>query len=307
MSSRAPRVRIVEVGPRDGLQNEPRPVPTEIKVAWIDALSTAGFAEIEVSSFVHPKLVPQLADASEVFAGIARRPGVVYSALVPNLQGLTRAREAGVGRISIFTAASETFNQRNINTSIDGSIERFRPVVAIAREEGIPVRAYISTAFVCPFEGEIAVDTVVRLSRRLIELGAEEVSIGDTVGAAVPRQVRALLDPLAGEVGIERIALHLHDTRGTALPNVLTALERGVTIFDASAGGLGGCPFAPGATGNLPTEDLVYFLHGEGIGTGIDPAAVRRASDLIEAARGERLPARVRRAGPARVSWDERA
>lgn len=306
MSRRPRAVRIVEVGPRDGLQNEPRPVSTDAKVAWVDALSLAGFAEIEVSSFVHPRLVPQLADAEDVLARITRRPGIVYSALVPNLQGLARAQEAHVDRISIFTAASETFNQRNINTSIDGSLERFRPVVDAARMAGLPVRAYVSTAFVCPFEGEITPAVVVDLTRRLLELGAEEVSIGDTIGAAVPRQVGALLDALSAEVGLERIALHLHDTRGTALPNVLTALERGVAIFDSSAGGLGGCPFAPGASGNLPTEDLVYFLHGEGLETGVDPTALRRASDLIEAALGAPLPARVRRAGPARVSWDER-
>ncbi|MCB9463326.1 MAG: hydroxymethylglutaryl-CoA lyase [Candidatus Eisenbacteria bacterium] len=300
------RVRIVEVGPRDGLQNEALPVPTETKVAYVDALSAAGFGEIEVTSFVHPKLVPQLADASAVLAGIERRPGVVYSALVPNPKGLERAVEAGVDRIAVFTAASETFNQKNINATIAESIDRFRPVMDGARAAGIPVRGYVSTAFVCPFEGEIPVGKAVDVIEQLLDLGVDEISIGDTIGAAVPLQVHRLLEALGPILPLPQTTMHFHDTRGTGLANVLASLEHGVAAFDAASGGLGGCPFAPGASGNLATEDLVYLLHGLGIQTGLDPAALRKASDVIELALGWRLPSRVRRAGPASVSWDER-
>lgn len=292
------RVKIVEVGPRDGFQNEPQAIPTEIKVRFVDALSTAGCGEIEVSSFVSPRRVPQLADAEEVFRRIRRAPGVVYSALVPNERGLDRALEAGVSRISVFTAASETFNRLNIRAGIADSIQRFRPVAERARAVGLPIRGYISTAFVCPFEGPIAPEKVVEVARRLVDLGIEEVSIGDTIGAAVPAQVDRLLDALEGVLPRERIALHLHDTRGTALSNVLLGLQRGIAIFDTSAGGLGGCPYAPGASGNLSTEDLLYFLAGLEVETGIDPEGIRRASDLVEKALDHSLPSRVRRAGP---------
>jgi len=256
MSALPSRVRVVELGPRDGLQNEPEPVPTETKIAFVDALSRAGLAEIEVTSFVSPQRVPQLSDAGEVLARIRRQAGTRYTALVPNERGLDSALAARVDGISLFTAASESFNQRNIRASIRDSIERFRPVAARAREARLPLRAYISTALVCPYEGPIAPEKVVPVVKELLDLGVEEISLGDTIGAAVPTQISALLDALGGILPIQQTALHLHDTRGTALANVLAGLQHGVTVFDTSAGGLGGCPFAPGATGNLPTEDL---------------------------------------------------
>ncbi len=291
------RVKVVEVGPRDGLENEAHPVSTERKAAFVDLLSAVGYEEIEVTSFVNPSKVPQLADAELVLGKIRRRPGVIYSALVPNKTGLDRALAAGVDRIAVFTAASETFNKRNIGASIEESFQRFEPVVAGAHAAGIGVRAYISTAFVCPFEGMIPPAKTREVAARLMDLGVEEISIGDTVGAAVPSQIDRLLDELEGVVPVERIALHLHDTRATALSNVLTGLLRGVRIFDSAAGGLGGCPFAPGATGNLATEDLLYFLDGLGIYTGLDRIRLRDACDLIEGVLGRRLPSRIRRAG----------
>jgi hydroxymethylglutaryl-CoA lyase len=291
-------VKIVEVGPRDGLQNEPDILSTESKARFVDALSEAGCGEIEVSSFVSQRRVPQLADAEEVFRRIRRKAGVTYSALVPNLRGLERATAARVDRIALFTAASETFNQLNIHAGIAESIERFRPVAVQARAAGLPIRGYISTAIVCPFEGPIAPEKVVEVARRLLDLGVEEISIGDTIGAAVPSQIDRLLDALAPALPPESTALHLHDTRGTALPNVLVALQHGIAIFDSSAGGLGGCPYAPGATGNLATEGLLYLLEGLGVETGIDADRLRRASDLVEEALDHALPSRVRRAGP---------
>jgi hydroxymethylglutaryl-CoA lyase len=292
-------VQVIEVGPRDGLQNESAPVATGDKIAFIDALSVAKPIEIEVTSFVSPRAVPQLADAEEVLRGIRRHAGVRYSALVPNLQGLERALRFGLDRIALFTAASESFNQRNIRASVRESIERFRPVADAARAAGIPLRGYISTAFVCPFEGAILPAKVIEVTRMLLDLGVEEVSFGDTIGAAVPTEIDRLLTALDGVLSVERIALHLHDTRGTALANVLAGLRRGVTIFDCSAGGLGGCPFAPGASGNLATEDLHYFLTRMGVDTGLEPKALQQASDLIEASLGHPLPSRVRRARAA--------
>lgn len=288
-----PRVDIVEVGPRDGLQNEKGVVPTAAKVAFVTGLAGAGFPEIEVTSFVSAKWVPQLADAGELLAALSPREGVVYSALVPNEKGMERAIACGVRRVAVFTAASETFNRKNINASIDESLERFVPVLALAAAAGVSVRGYVSTAFVCPYEGVVPPAAAARVIRRLLELGVDEVSIGDTIGAAVPTQVDALLDALAREAPPDRLALHLHDTRGTALANVLAALRRGITIFDSSAGGLGGCPYAPGATGNLATEDLVYFLNGMGIDTGVDLARVRAASNALHAAAGVTQPSRV--------------
>jgi hydroxymethylglutaryl-CoA lyase len=300
LSALPPRVRIVEVGPRDGFQNEPGLVPLASKVAFVDLLSETGITEIEVSSFVSPRQVPQLADAEQVFHAIKRHPGVVYSALVPNERGLDRALAVQAGRISVFTAASESFNQRNVGTSVAASIERFRPVATRARQAGLELRGYVSTAFHCPFEGPVASGSVVEVVRRLLDLGVAEVSLGDTIGAAVPSEVDRLLDALEGVIDPGRIALHLHDTRGTALPNALVGLQRGIAIFDTSAGGLGGCPFAPGATGNLATEDFVYLLDGLGVASGVNAAALRRASDLAEQALGHPLPSRVRRAGPPR-------
>lgn len=291
------RVRLVEVAPRDGLQNEHRSVPTETKIAFVDALSQAGPAEIEVTSLVSSRAVPQLADAEEVLREIRRRPGIVYSALVPNEKGLERALRSGVDRISVFTAASDTFNRHNIRADVRESIARFRPVAAGARAAGLTLRGYVSTAFACPFEGPVAPERVIDVAHRLLDLGVDEISFGDTIGAAVPTEIERLLDALAPLLPLEQIALHLHDTRGTALANALVGLLHGVRTFDTSAGGLGGCPFAPGATGNLATEDLGYMLERMGTATGLDLEALRMASDRIEQAVGHPLPSRVRRAG----------
>ena len=270
------RVRIVEVGPRDGLQNEARPVPTEVKIAFVDALSGAGFDEIEVSSFVSPRWIPQLADAEAVFAGIRRAPGVTYMALVPNLEGLERARAARVDKMAVFTAASETFSRRNTNASIAETLERFRPVIAGA---GVPVRGYISTAFHCPFEGAIAPAQVLPVARALLELGCAELSIGDTIGKATPEEVIRLLDLLLPAVlPSGNLAVHFHDTYGNAVANARAAHRIGITVFDASAGGIGGCPYAPGAPGNVATEALVTAFPGR---TGIDPERLRAASAIV--------------------------
>ncbi|MGH7561586.1 MAG: hydroxymethylglutaryl-CoA lyase [Gemmatimonadales bacterium] len=278
-ASRAPGperpIRLVEVGPRDGLQTESRIVPTEVKIAFVDALSAAGFEEIEVSSFVSPSWIPQLADAEAVFDGIDRRPGVVYSALVPNQAGLARAMTAGAGKVAVFTAASETFTRRNINASIAESIERFRPVLATSP---VPVRGYVSTAFHCPFEGPIAPRQVLPVVRALVGLGCAEVSIGDTIGRATVEEVRQLLEALLAVWPAERLALHLHDTFGRAADNARAAAELGITTFDASAGAIGGCPYAPGAPGNVSTQALIAEFAGR---TAVDPAAVDRAAALV--------------------------
>jgi hydroxymethylglutaryl-CoA lyase len=280
------RVTVVEVGPRDGLQNEKGVVSTADKIHFIDLLSVTGFSVIEASSFVSPKAVPQLADAGEVMAGIQRRHGVRYTALVPNRKGMERALAAGVDEVAVFTGASETFVQHNINTSIAGSIENFHPVVELAREAGKRVRGYISTAFGCPYEGYVAPEAVLRVAEELLDLGVDELSIGDTIGVATPNQVVEVTDLLLGRVPVERLAMHFHDTRGTALANVLAALQMGISIFDSSTGGLGGCPYAPGASGNLATEDLLYLLKGLGIETGVDLDAVVEASRFLAGVRG---------------------
>ncbi len=287
---------IVEVGPRDGLQNESADVPTAAKIAFVDALSAAGAPVIEVSAFVSPKWVPQMADADRVFAGIARRPGTRYMALVPNQRGLERALAAGVTDAAVFAAASETFSRRNINQSIDESLETYQEVAHDARAAGLPFRGYLSTAFGCPFEGDVPMSRVVALTRRLLDLGAFEVAVSDTIGIAHPGQVRRVLDVLVPAVGADRLALHFHDTRGTALANVLAALDFGVSTFDASAGGLGGCPFAPGASGNLATEDLLYVLDGLGLKTGVRLDDVVSASRTLEPHIGHALPSRYLRA-----------
>ncbi|MGH2515545.1 MAG: hydroxymethylglutaryl-CoA lyase [Ktedonobacterales bacterium] len=284
------RVTVVEVGPRDGLQNEKGVVSTADKIAFIDQLSAAGFSVIEATSFVSPKAVPQLADAGEVMAGIARRAGVRYAALVPNAKGMERALAAGVDEVAVFTGASESFVQHNINTSIAGSIESFRPVVTAARGARLRVRGYISTVFGCPYEGAVAPDAVLRVAEELLTLGVDELSLGDTIGVATPNQVVEIVGLLAAHVPLDRLALHFHDTRGTALANVLAALQLGITIFDSSAGGLGGCPYAPGASGNLATEDLLYMLHGLDIATGVNLDAVVAASAFLAGVRGQ-LPA----------------
>jgi hydroxymethylglutaryl-CoA lyase len=295
-SSLPSRVRIVEVGPRDGLQNEAAFISTTDKIAFVNGLSDAGHTMIEVSAFVSPKWVPQMADASDVCAGMTRRPGVRYTALVPNLQGLARAREARVDEVAVFPAASETFSKRNINQSIDESLAQAKQVCDEARTMQLPVRAYLSTSFGCPFEGPVAPSRVAELTARLVDLGAYEVSISDTIGVAHPRQVSDVLGHVMERVPASRLALHFHDTRGTALVNVYAGLEAGVAVFDASAGGLGGCPYAPGATGNLATEDLVYLLDGLGIATGVQLEAVAAASRAIEPLVGHPLPSRVFRA-----------
>ena len=290
------RVRIVEVGPRDGLQNEAAHIPAAEKIAFVNRLSDAGHSTIEVSAFVSPKWVPQMADAADVFAGITRRPGVRYTALVPNLAGLARARDARVDDVAIFAAASDTFSRRNINQSVAESLDAYAAVCREALAAGLRVRAYVSTVFGCPFEGAVPVDAVAAVSARLVEMGAYEVALSDTIGIAHPGQVPEVVDAVTKRVPIDRIALHLHDTRGTALVNVYAGLEAGVTTFDASAGGLGGCPYAPGATGNLATEDLLYMLDGLGIDTGVRLDGVIAASRAIEPLVGHALPSRVYRA-----------
>ena len=286
------RVRIVEVGPRDGLQNEPATVPTPAKIAFVDALAAAGHQAIEVTAFVSPKWVPQMSDAAAVVAGVESRPGLQYSALVPNRAGLDRALAAGVRHVAIFAAASETFSRRNINASIEESLTIYRDVAAAALAAGGSVRGYLSTCFGCPFEGPVDVERVVRLTERLLAMGAYEVAVSDTIGVAHPGQVSRVLERLFAAVPADRIALHFHDTRGTALANVLAALQHGVATFDSSAGGLGGCPYAPGATGNLATEDVIYMLDGLGIETGVSLEGVVQASLAIESAIGHPLPSR---------------
>jgi hydroxymethylglutaryl-CoA lyase len=296
------RVRIVEVGPRDGLQNEAAPIATADKIAFIDRLSDAGHAVIEVSAFVSPKWVPQMADAGDVFAGIRRRKGTHYTALVPNLSGLDRAIAARADEVAIFAAASESFSKRNINQTIAESLATYAAVCAGARAAGLPIRAYVSTAFGCPFEGDVPAAAVADVSAALVEMGAYEVAISDTIGIAHPAQVPRVLDAVAVRVPLERIALHFHDTRGMALANVLAALQYGVTTFDASAGGLGGCPYAPGATGNLATEDLLYMLDGYGIATGVSLDGVLAASRLIEPKLGHALASRYAAAVRSRTN-----
>ncbi|HEX6817007.1 MAG TPA: hydroxymethylglutaryl-CoA lyase, partial [Ktedonobacterales bacterium] len=254
---------------------------------FIDLLSATGLPVIEATSFVSPKVIPQLADAAEVMAGIQRRSGVRYPVLVPNIKGMERALAAGVAEVAVFTGASETFVQHNINTSIAGSIENFTPVVARAREAGVRVRGYISTAFGCPYEGAVAPAAVLDVAERLLALGVDELSIGDTIGVATPNQVVEVTQLLLTRVPVEKLAMHFHDTRGTALANVLAALEQEVAIFDSSTGGLGGCPYAPGASGNLATEDLLYMLRGMGIETGVDLDAVVEASRFLASVRGK--------------------
>jgi len=275
------RVKICEMGPRDGLQNESAVVPTADKVRYIDLLSAAGLAMIETTSFVRPSAIPQLTDAQEVMTQIVRRPGVTYVALTPNLLGLERAQAVGVRAVAVFTAASESFTKRNINMTIDESLATFSGVVRAARAEGMWVRAYVSTAFGCPYEGAVPVAAVVRVAGALAEMGVDELSIGDTIGVATPNAVVDVAAALQQTMPVERLAMHFHDTRGTALANVVTALQMNVATFDSSSGGLGGCPYAPGATGNLATEDLLYMLDGMGIETGVSLERVRDASRFI--------------------------
>ena len=286
------RVTVVEVGPRDGLQNEAGVVPTATKIAFVDQLSAAGHAVIEVSAFVSPKWVPQMADASEVFAGITRRPGVRYTALVPNLAGLARAEAAGVTEVAVFAAASETFSRKNINQTIDESLATYKAVCDGALSRGMRVRGYLSTCFGCPFEGAVPPARVAEVAGRLLDLGVFEIAISDTIGVAHPAQLPQVLDAVTARVPLAQVALHLHDTRGTALANVLAGLQYGVTTFDSAAGGLGGCPYAPGASGNLATEDLLYMLDGMGIATGVSLPGVVAASRLLAGTIGHPMPSR---------------
>ena len=287
-----PKVTIVEVGPRDGLQNERAAITTADKVAFVDRLSDAGHQVIEVSAFVSPKWVPQMADAGQVFAGITRRAGTKYTALVPNQQGLARAVDAKVDEVAVFAAASETFSRRNINQSIEQSLSTYAAVCAEAATAGLRVRGYLSTCFVCPFEGPIDPQRVADISAQLLEIGVYQVAISDTIGAAHPGMVPRVLDVVTKRVPIADVALHFHDTRGTALANVLAGLDYGVTTFDSSAGGLGGCPFAPGAAGNLATEDLLFMLNGLGAESGVSIDAVANASLAIETKLDHKLPSR---------------
>ncbi|MGQ4583305.1 hydroxymethylglutaryl-CoA lyase [Lysobacter sp. F60174L2] len=263
-------VRIVEVGPRDGLQNEKALVATADKIELIDRLSATGLQSIEATSFVSPKWVPQLADAAEVFAGITRKPGIHYPVLVPNEKGYERAREVGVEEIAVFTAASEAFNQKNINASIDESLARFAPVLARAQSDGVRVRGYVSTVLGCPYQGEVPLADVVRVARELHAMGCYEISLGDTIGVGTPGKARAMLKAVAAEVPMPALAVHFHDTYGQALSNILACLEEGVAVVDSAVSGVGGCPYAKGASGNGASEDVVYMLHGLGIETGID-------------------------------------
>jgi len=275
-------MKLVEVGPRDGLQNETAAIPTELKIAFVDALSASGVDEIEVTAFVSPRWVPQLSDGEAVLSGISRKEGVVYSALVPNERGLDRAVASRVDKVALFTSASETFNQKNINTTIEGSLRRFQPVVRRARDAGIMVRGYVSTAFQCAFEGRIDPDAVVVVAERLVDMGADEVSISDTIGKASLPEVAQLLDLLLPRLGVDRIAMHFHDTYDRAVQNVLYSWSRGIRTFDSSVGGLGGCPYAPGATGNVATEDVVAALTENGISTGIDLSRLAEARRLLD-------------------------
>ena len=276
-------VRVVEVGPRDGLQNEKVLISTEQKIQFINMLAEAGLPVVEATSFVSPRAIPQLSDASEVMAGLTRFSTTEYPVLVPNLKGMERALAAGVRSVAVFTAASESFTRHNINATIAESLANFPPVVALAQQEGVPVRGYISTVFGCPYEGAVAPQQVLTVAQALIEMGIGELSLGDTIGVATPNQVIDVLGLLMdeGAIPVERLAVHFHDTRGTALANVLMALQLGISIVDSSAGGLGGCPYAPGAAGNLATEDLLYMLHGMGIHTGVNLEKVVAATRFI--------------------------
>ena len=306
MEGGSPEVLIYEVGPRDGLQNEPETVPTEAKHELVLRLATAGLRRIEVTSFVSPKWIPQLADADALAGALPVLPGVVYSALVPNERGYERFRAAGGAAVAaFFISASETHNRKNVNCDIAAHLERFRPVAERARADGVGLRAYVSTVLGCPFEGEVSVAAVVSLSKKLLELGVTEISLGDTIGVGVPASVRALVHSLAGEVPLESVALHLHDTYGRALANVQAGYEEGVRVFDASLGGLGGCPYAPGASGNVATEDVVDLFERSGVSTGVDLDALVDATKWLQDDVLQRpLPGRVFR---ARLGGRERA
>jgi hydroxymethylglutaryl-CoA lyase len=286
------QVTIKEVGPRDGLQNEKTAISTQDKIAWINQLSKTGLTYIEITSFVHPKWIPQLADAFEVATRIERAPGVTYAALVPNQKGLEKALAAQVDEVAVFMSASETHNRKNINKSIEETFPVLEEVVKAAKQEGKTVRGYVSTVFGCPYEGKVPIGQVVRVSERLFEMGIDELSLGDTIGVATPKQVQELLEDIMKRFPKEKLAMHFHDTRGTALANILISLEMGITTFDSSLGGLGGCPYAKGASGNVATDDLVYMLHGMDIATGIDVQRLSEAALFIQEKIGRPLSSR---------------
>ena len=300
-------VTVYEVGPRDGLQNESTPVATNAKIAFIAALVTAGLKRIEATSFVHPKWIPQLADADQVCAGLPEAKGVRYSALVPNLKGLERALKTRIHDVAIFLSASETHNQKNIHRTVEESLSEYVQVVSDAKAAGKGVRGYVSTVFGCPYEGKVAIAQVRRVIEALMAMGVDEISLGDTIGVATPGDVYKIARELLFAYPQQAIALHLHNTRGTALANVLAGLEAGVRTFDSTGGGLGGCPYAPGASGNLSTEDLVYMLHGLGIHTGIDLMALTRASLALQPLIGHPLESNVARSLSFAVQSDEPA
>jgi len=295
-------VRMVEVGPRDGLQNEKAVIAAADKIALIDRLSATGLSCIEATSFVSPKWVPQLADAAEVFAGITRRPGVRYPVLVPNEQGYARARAAGADEVAVFTAASEAFNRRNINAGIDESLARFAPVLAQARADGVAVRGYVSTVLGCPYQGEVPVADVVRVAARLHAMGCAEISLGDTIGIGTPGKARAMLRAVAADVPMAALAVHFHDTRGQALANILACLEEGVRVVDSAVGGTGGCPYARGASGNVASEDVAYMLEGMGMHTGVDLDALVDAGRWLATLLGRANGSKVGLAGTRPVA-----
>ena len=303
------RVRIVEVGPRDGLQNEAVHVPTEAKVRLIELLADAGLETVEATSFVSPRAVPQLADAEQVVRAVRRRPGVRYPVLVPNQRGLERALASGAREIAVFTAATDAFALRNVNATVAESLQRLQPVVAEARRLGLWTRGYVSVAFGCPFAGSVEPAWVVRVAASLVEMGVDEVALADTIGAATPRQVEEALTAVLRAVPVEMVALHFHDTRGAALANVLLGLQYGVSTYDSAVGGLGGCPFAPGATGNVATEDLLVFLDGMRIATGVDLSRLVRATEHIASYLGHPVESRCYRAtrGAAKRRQGDRA
>ena len=294
-------VRLVEVGPRDGLQNEKQPISVADKVRLVDDLSAAGLSYVEVGSFVSPKWVPQMAGSAEVFAGIQQKPGVTYAALAPNLKGFEAALEAGVKEVAVFAAASEAFSQKNINCSIKESLERFVPVMDAAREHGIRVRGYVSCVLGCPYQGEVDVQQVAAVAAELDAMGCYEVSLGDTIGVGTAGATRAMFETVGARVPRERLAGHFHDTYGQALANIYASLLEGIAVFDSSVAGLGGCPYAKGATGNVATEDVLYLLNGLGIHTGIDLDALITAGQRICAVLGKENGSRVARARLAKA------
>jgi len=287
------QVRIVEVGPRDGLQNESAQLSAEVKIAFIDMLSDAGLQSIEAGAFVSPKWVPQMADSDKVFAGIRRKAGVSYPALVPNEKGMEAALAAGVREVAVFAAASESFSRKNINCSIDESLARFAPVMGMARAQDVRVRGYVSCVLGCPYEGEVAPAAVVRVAKALHDMGCYEISLGDTIGTGTPVKTRSMLRAVKDAIPLSDMAVHFHDTYGQALANILVALEERISVIDSAAGGLGGCPYAKGASGNVATEDVLYMLNGMGIATGVDIAKVAEAGRFIAAAVGKPLATRV--------------